>query len=120
MSLYDTPADPMPAVAPVEPVAPVAVTEAQPAPVPVEPVAVEPPVAPVAPDPEPIMAPAVADPAPVMDAPASTSPKGVGAMLDDWVINQIHNSPIARDVEAFNHLTQVAIHDLKARIIALF
>ena len=118
MSLYDTPADPMPAVAPVEPVAPVAVTEAQPAPVPVEPVAVEPPVEPVAP--EPIMAPAVADPAPVMDAPASTSPKGIGAMLDDWVINQIHNSPIARDVEAFNHLTQVAIHDLKARIIALF
>ena len=118
MSLYDTPADPDPAAAPVEPVAPVAVVEAIPAPAPLEPVAVEAPVAPVAP--EPVAAPVVADPAPVVDAPAPASPEGVGAMLEDWVINQIHNSPIARDVEAFNHLTQAAIHDLKARIVALF
>ena len=46
-------------------------------------------------------------------ATAEEPPDRHDAAIDAWVAAYIHNSPIARSTEAFNHMTQVALPALR-------
>jgi hypothetical protein len=48
------------------------------------------------------------------DPPDAVHP--VERVVEEWFRNAIHDSPVARSTEAFNHLRQ-ALGDLKRRII---
>jgi hypothetical protein len=44
--------------------------------------------------------------------------EAIGALVEAWFVEQVHNSPVSRDTVIFNHL-RVAVDILKARIAAL-
>ncbi|HWK45127.1 MAG TPA: hypothetical protein VNT30_10415 [Stellaceae bacterium] len=48
--------------------------------------------------------------------PHSIEPHSIEAAIDAWFVDRIHDSPVARSTEAFNHLRN-ALADLKRRII---
>nr|WP_294564481.1 hypothetical protein [uncultured Rhodopila sp.] len=58
----------------------------------------------------------VAQPAQLPAAPIAAAPDPLNAIFDAWVLEQIHNSPVSRDTESFNHLITSALPDLRRRI----
>ncbi len=60
----------------------------------------------------------VAEVAAEADAPVETGPAApcrFGAAIDAWFADHIHNSPVSRATDAFNHLLSVLPH-LKAKL----
>lgn len=51
------------------------------------------------------------------EAAPAAAPSQLEAAIDAWVVEHIHNSPVARATEAYNHLISV-IPDLKKRLAA--
>ena len=41
----------------------------------------------------------------------------INDMLRAWLTDCIHNSPVSRDVDAMNHITNVALPNLASRIL---
>ena len=52
----------------------------------------------------------VADAAPAPKAP------DYAKLLNEWINESIHNSPVSRATEAFNHLANVAVPALLAKL----
>jgi hypothetical protein len=45
--------------------------------------------------------------------------KKIQAVIDNWVFTQVHDSPLSRDVDAYNHLESI-ISDLVTTLVALY
>jgi hypothetical protein len=69
------------------------------------------------------MPPETSQPAPEMGAesalpdPAAARAAQIERLLAQWTIDCIHNSPVARVTDAFNHLTTSALPELGRRIL---
>ena len=50
------------------------------------------------------------------DTDPSARPAAIEAALAQWVSDCVHNSPLARDTDAYNHLVQTALPELARRI----
>lgn len=40
----------------------------------------------------------------------------IAGLVDRWVQDLVHNSPVSRETEAMNHLTVTAVPELKRRL----
>lgn len=54
-------------------------------------------------------------PATITDMPTAAEPSRADRVVEDWFLENIHNSPVSRNTEAFNHL-RAALDDLKRRL----
>lgn len=51
---------------------------------------------------------------------AAARAERLAALLRGWTADCVHNSPLARDVGALNHLTQTALPELARRLLKEF
>jgi hypothetical protein len=53
----------------------------------------------------------------VPDMPTDDKADRMRALLDQWMVDCVHNSPASRDTEVFNHLATNAMPELLRRLI---